>query len=278
MAIAQVQLVTYNAGPVANTTFTIPIAATAAGNFLAILYSTRAITITATDNLSNIYTVGTSITSYSNFRGSGILYLANIPSGITSITLTLSSPNIAGVSVIELSGVDTVSPVDSIASVTAGGGPYVGPSLVTSHTGDVLFNIICTLNLSGTPTVDAPWIEEAEQPEFGGILASLTPGSIGTFAAVYHNYTAEYCSSGIALSPVADLTLSLSDSVVVTDSLSPAFNISQNLSDSITVSDSAPNSFSVQSNYLVPVTIPIVEQLVNQLVPANIKTYFKIVE
>ena len=75
------------------------------------------------------------------------------------------------------------------------------------------------------------------------------------------------------------LTLSLSDSISLTDSLSPAFEISLNLpADSVIVSDSTPGSFSIQSDFLVPVHIPIVEQLVNQLVPANIKTYFKIVE
>jgi len=75
------------------------------------------------------------------------------------------------------------------------------------------------------------------------------------------------------------LTLGLSDSLSVSDApIVPSYTITKSLSDSIAVSDSAPGSFSAQSDYLAPVTIPVVEQLVKQLAPATTKLYFKIEE
>ena len=74
--------------------------------------------------------------------------------------------------------------------------------------------------------------------------------------------------------PPPPLTLSLSDSVTITDSVNETDSILLSVSDSVTVTD----SITAQSDHVATVNIPIVEQLVNQLVPAFVKTYFKIVE
>lgn len=272
MAITQVQLVNYDATP-SNTSFTIPIASTTAGNFLVILYSTRNVTATATDNLFNIYTVATSVTT--SIRGTGILYLKNIPSGITSITVTLSSSNIAGITVIEYSGVHLTSPIDVTSSNSGGSGPYLGPSLTTSNADDILLNTICTTNSSGTPTVDSPWTGVVFQAEFGGLLSSLTPGTTGTFQATYHNYIGEFSSSGIALVPgPITFSLTLSDSSSVLDSVS-GFNKAVNASDNVTSTDSFPNSFSVQSSFIATNPTPSVETLTNAVIPSEVKTFWK---
>lgn len=75
---------------------------------------------------------------------------------------------------------------------------------------------------------------------------------------------------------IPPLTLNLSDSISASDSMTDAFSIP--LSDNIGSSDSAPNSFSVQSDFIAPAPVPEVEQLVNELIPASVKTYFRIVE
>jgi hypothetical protein len=70
------------------------------------------------------------------------------------------------------------------------------------------------------------------------------------------------------------LTLSLSDSVTQSDSVTPSFSISQDVSDSMTVTD----SITAQSDHIATVNIPTVESLVNQLVPAEVKTFFRVQE
>lgn len=59
-----------------------------------------------------------------NFWGDGACYAANVASGTTSVTATLSSapPNYNQVTVIELSGMKT-SPLDKVASASASGCP-----------------------------------------------------------------------------------------------------------------------------------------------------------
>jgi hypothetical protein len=105
-------------------------------------------------------------------------------------------------------------------------------------------------------------------------LVGLSWATDGPTFASLHTLT---LSDSISLSDTtvnADEKI-ITDSITATDIL--ALATGRTVSDSVTVSDSTPGSFSIQSSYLVPVTIPIVEQLVNQLVPANVKTYFKIV-
>ena len=109
------------------------------------------------------------------------------------------------------------------------------------------------------------------------------------------NVAAQFASSIVEFyTPLPPLTLTLSDSVsssdttvkedekILTDSVNMVDSVNQAkavpLADSMTVTDSTPGSFTIQSDHLVPVTIPIIEKLVNQLVPATVKTYFKIVE
>jgi len=122
------------------------------------------------------------------------------------------------------------------------------------------------------PSVVSSSIAEWDFTDGSGVIAADQSGNGNPLNLV----GLSWATDGPPLSPT--LYLNLSDSILLADSLSPSFNISQNLSDSVIVSDSTPGSFSIQSDFLVPVHIPIVEQLVNQLVPANIKTYFKIVE
>lgn len=73
-------------------------------------------------------------------------------------------------------------------------------------------------------------------------------------------------------STVKDAEKILVDSITSSDTL--AFARAQNVSDSMIVSD----SFTLQSNFIAPVRIPVVENLVNQLAPAEVKTYYQIVE
>ena len=111
--------------------------------------------------------------------------------------------------------------------------------------------------------------------KYEGFCAQSSDGSI-VIAGGHGGTSGVYTSTSVHGPVGVPLTLSLSDSVSSSDSVTAAFGIS--FSDSVSILDSTPGSFSVQSDHIVTNNIPVVESLVNQLVPAFVKTYFKIVE
>lgn len=88
-----------------------------------------------------------------------------------------------------------------------------------------------------------------------------------------------WSSSNIPVPPLTNnppLTLTFFDSISLSDSSVSALSIS--FSDSVSTSDSFPNAFSVESSAVTLTSVPVVETLVEQLLPANTKVYFRIQE
>ena len=289
MAITRVNTTTINA--VFNTNpLIITIPATGTGNLIVLLLNHEAAsntntiyTTSVTDNAGNVYqAVPNTLQLDNTTQGSSteVWYAANSISGATIVTITCNMTiDIDHSIIVEYSGVALISPILDGQHAESTGTASLGPVLTTSDPNALLVTLIYKAlhNVSGVTT---PW--DALPYADSNFVELIAPGTTGTYQAVFTPpQTDLYLTSGAVFSSISSpspLILNLSDSVSLVDSLSPSFNLSQNLSDSISVSDSAPQAFSVQSDFLVPVGIPTVEMLVNQLVPAHVKTYFRIQE
>ena len=265
---------TVNADP--GFTNPVTIAATGSGHLIVIGATPTGAGITSiTDNVGNTYVQAPGALSTSGSFHTDVWYAKNSIPGATAVTFVGS---IFRVSISEYSGADTSAPLASASNLSTFGSP-VSPSLTIADPNGLLFVVGSTISsdLSGT---SAPW--ENLRNGGSGTMADFLPGAAGTYNANFIPSTSQgYFSSGaifVTSGGSSTLTLSLSDSVSLTDSLTPSFDLSQNLSDSVVVSDSTPNSFSAQSDFLAPINIPVVEMLVNQLVPAHVKTYYRILE
>jgi hypothetical protein len=273
----------------------IPIAASGSGNV--ILVFIHGGTTSVSDNIGNTY-----IDLGLNTSGTAghAWYTYNSIPGATSVILTGGGSTDAWV--LEYSGVATISPVDTTGLISTASGIVKGPSLTNNYSGSVLVSFFLRGNPSGITGVQSPWsaVSIDTNISFDGSfgVADYLPGATGTFQAIFTpTESSTFSSIGVAFRPpLLPITLTLIDSVslsdtevnenektlvdsiVSSDSISTSLNGSHLIIDSVIVSDSAPGSFSIQSDHLAPVTIPIVEQLVNQLVPANVKTYFIIEE
>jgi len=142
-------------------------------------------------------------------------------------------------------------------------GGYDGASLSDSEIYDPVAN-------TWTPTgslLEASFLGNSSQPQ--GIVLNNPSYPLWAGQGV-----SPFTRSEVFQTPI--LSIFLSDSITMSDSQTEALAIP--LADSISLTDTFPNSFSVESNAVTPVNIPIVENLVNQLVPADVKTYFKIEE
>lgn len=295
MTIALVQSVALTFPAPANPVATL--SSTLAGSLIVVTYGCNggggAHLITAvTDNQSNTYLHQAGFVDNNGSQTTDVWYSENSTAGVTSVTITVD-PNgfFSSGFVQEYSGVKSSSSLD-VFGTNAGTTPPSsdGPILNPSQNGELLLTFF-TINDSATFSVNSPW-SVLQTNVFG--LASLIQTTAGSAQAMITQPFGGggYASTGITFLPipVPPITLTLTDSLssndsstkedekVITDSITPSDSIGlargQNVTDSVAVAD----SISAQSSFTTPVHVPSVEVLVNQLVPADTKTYFTIQE
>jgi hypothetical protein len=275
----------------AASTKTVTISASGSGNLLVAIFVNRDqnTTVTSiTDNAGNTYAQASGAYATNFQTTTDIWYAKNSVAGATTVTFN-STPapsfNEGVCTIVEYSGVDTITPIDAIGS-TINGGAFTTPAftapIINNNSNSVILSAVDVSDNTITGVANGSWVElPSVTPIVDHVIVEFFPGATGTFSTnCTPSVSNRFSSSSIAFQPASStLTLSLSDSISLSDSpVIPSFDISQSLSDSVVVSDSFPQSFSAQSDFLAPVTAPVVEMLVNQLVPAHVKTYFKIVE
>jgi hypothetical protein len=157
---------------------------------------------------------------------------------------------------------------------------YINGSLVTTSVRD---DGLGTPGSDSTQTLYTAFPRPSSDSYFGskgyfnGALDEIRLSNIARTANwIQTSYNNESSPSTFYTITSTILTLSLSDTQSASDSLSELLNPSLLLVESQSSTDTFPGSFSIQSNFIAPVTIPVVEQLVNQFIPANVKTYFQI--
>jgi len=266
------------------TTLSVPISATGSGNLLVVTiecYSGSPIT-GIMDNAGNtyiqvpgVYVVGPSVNETVD-----IWYCSGSLGGATSVTISFTSAFVKAASVFY----EYTDP-GHIFSVDAGSnGVNTVPSVTTTNSGDVL--IACATTDGGVSSVNPPWTHFVA-PLAGTGAADYIPGASGTFPTEFNIVPGNFVIGIAAISPFLILTLTLTDSIsssdstikeddkIVTDSITSSDLLSvgraQNVSDSMTVTD----SFSLQSSFIAPNPIPTVETLTNQLIPAEVKTFWE---
>lgn len=265
----------------ANNSTSIALTGTTAGNLLVLCINSENTEPTSVSDGVNTWIKA--VGGFTTHPGwSDIWYAENIAS--TPGVLTVSPVSSSGINLLwisEWSGVATSGVLDTTAHLDdQSSGTVVGPSL-TDSIGDSLLLCIAQPNTSYPASVSTPWT--GSQAFSGRITgAYYIPGSIVTSQAVFNN-TDTFSSAGAVFKAFSapDLTLTLSDSVNVSDSpIIPSFTININLSDSINVSDSNPQSFSIQSDAVSSLSsqASIIETLVTKILPATVKPYFNIQE
>ena len=296
MSIALVQTVKVVNG--AANPVVVSIASTGAGNFIIVLLESTPQTNTITgitDDAGNNYIQVPGAQATQNLgitELTDIWYAFNSNSGATSVTINYATGNGRMVIIEEWSGIKQTSPLDTsghLNNQVVAPGNGVGPSLTTSENEELLLAVASNINDGGAITsVDAPWTIVKSTPSADNETAYLVTSSSGMYKAVFEpSQNLVFCSSGAAFFAKPDLTLTLSDSVsssdstakeddkTVSDSITSTDLLglarAQNVSDSTTVKD----SFSLQSSFIAPNPIPSVETLTNNLIPAEVKTFWK---
>lgn len=144
--------------------------------------------LTVTDNLSSTYATAASASDTTNVRSwAGVFYLANIPSGITSVTVSGFNFSPGGINAIEYSGIVTSSPLDKTSANNAGFATAAFTSnatATTSQSGELAFGFE-----SSADSVDGA---------FSGINGAWTTFSETGPTANGHYIFGEQRSAGIA--------------------------------------------------------------------------------
>jgi hypothetical protein len=301
MAISLVQNVLGSLS--SGTTKTITISPNTGGNLLVVLSANfdnddmvgQLNIVSVTDNQGNSYTsTGTAAVFFDsttlNPGTTDIWYAQNTIGGVTSVIVTfdVAVTHYAELVVQEYSGIALVGALETGASFTTGATPgnNAGPMLTSASNGN-LFLSVCNTGNHPVTGVTAPWTYD-NSGTFG--FAHYVEPVAGTEQALFTGTQPnQYCSSGVVfLKEPPTIILTLSDSVSFSDStvkedettLTDSLFLSdmagvgrgQSVSDSMAITD----SFSLQSSSVVVVPTPTVETLVNQLVPAEVKTFFEI--
>jgi hypothetical protein len=289
MAIVRVQEAN-NANNTTSVTTTLLSAATSGNCILIGLGSSASgnFGTSVTDTAGNSYSLvgSTHSTNTSNYI-SEFWVAKNITGGFTNVTAHYNSAASTQVLfVIEYSGVSHSTPTGVVGVLNnQGPGHPLSPLLTISATSALASIVMGSANTFSS--VNAPWSFIATNSVWA--MADYIPGVSGSYQATFNpSESTTWGSSGIELLAQAALTLTLTDSVPFSDVTTKEDETT--FSDAISISDLAGvargkalsdnaamiDSFSLQSSEIVAVPTPAVEMLVNQLVPAEVKTFFEI--
>lgn len=244
------------------------------------------------DNMGNMYhqVSGAYVGDTTVDEQSDIWYASNVIGG--NLTLTISYGSTVTLSQLWLGEFSDIGIIESGTNTTAASGSPVSPTFTPLSGSDLLITVIAAGSTS--ISINSPWITPIVPTHGQYPTAYYLPGTTGTFTATTTGISQDYCSSGAIFSTMPIILL-LSDTQTSSDTrisnIEKPFSDTQissdnpvtfarglNLSDSSTSSDIGPQAFSIESNFIASNSIPIVEILTNELLPASTKVYYIIEE
>ena len=165
-AASSISRVAVNTGYSASGNGTVSITSTTAGNFLVVSIGIRdgsnETVPSVTDNKSDSYSAAWNVGNAAggNYT-TAIFYSANVPAGVTSVTVNNPSHG-AGmvVNVVQYSGVATSSPLDVSSDpghTVTGTSPYASASVTTTQASEVLVGYVINLSANDTITGTNGW-------------------------------------------------------------------------------------------------------------------------
>lgn len=185
-----------------------PLAATSAGNLLVAVIHMRTggsqSVTNVTDSAGQTWThtsdgVNTATGFHTGSNGRvEIWHFANTVAGVTSVTPTLSTNLIHAITVFEVSGALTASPVDKVGNGdnNATPNPTAG-SITTTNAANILIGEISFTQAGGTVTSPgAPWVDFTTNPETGTGAANQRAAGVTQIVAATGTYAPVWTTSG----------------------------------------------------------------------------------